>query len=190
MNPLAQFGRWYAAAKKAKAAEIDAVAVATADRRARPSVRYVYVKIVDERGFVFCTNATSRKARELDSNPRASLVYFWQELGYQIRVTGRVEEISRAEAESTWRARERGHQLGTIASRQSRPLRSRAELEKRHSALQRQYAGIDVPCPSTWVGYRVVPDEIEFWQRVADRLHARELFTRRGRRWARTLLNP
>jgi pyridoxamine 5'-phosphate oxidase len=190
VNPLAQFRRWYAAARKGKVAELDAVAVATADRHGRPSVRHVYVKRVDERGFVFCTNTTSRKAKELAENPRASLVYFWQELGCQVRVTGRVEQIPRAEAEEAWCRREKGHQIGTLASRQSRPLSSRAELQKRFVALQRAYAGRDVPCPPTWTGYRVKPDEIEFWQRVPNRLHARERFNRRGRRWVSTLLNP
>ena len=190
MNPVPQFRRWYAEARRAKVAELDAVAVATADGRGRPSVRYVYVKIVDERGFVFCTNRTSRKARELDQNPRASLVYFWHEVGRQVRVTGRVEEISRAEAEATWRNREKGHQLGTLASRQSLPLKRRGELSRRHAELRRIYATRDVPCPPTWVGYRVVPDEIEFWQREADRLHARERFARTRGGWRRELLNP
>jgi len=190
VTPLAQFRRWYAAAKRAKVAELDAVAVATADRRGRPSVRHVYVKSVDERGFVFCTNTTSRKARELEENPRASLVYFWHERGCQVRVTGRVERIRRAEAEAAWRGREKLHQLGTLASRQSLPLRTRRELDARFTALREEYAGRDVPCPPTWVGYRVIPAEIEFWRRAPNRLHARELFTRRGTRWVRTLLNP
>lgn len=190
MNPLTQFRAWYARAKKAKVAELDAVAVATADRRGRPSVRHVYVKIVDERGFVFCTNATSRKARELGENPCASLVYFWQELGLQVRVTGAVEEISRAEAEATWRAREKGHQLGTLASRQSLPLKDRKELARRFEILQREFANREVPCPPTWVGFRVKPAEIEFWERSPNRLHARELFVKTRSGWRHELLNP
>jgi len=101
-----------------------------------------------------------------------------------------VEEISRAEAEATWRNREKGHQLGTLASRQSLPLKRRGELSRRHAELRRIYATRDVPCPPTWVGYRVVPDEIEFWQREADRLHARERFARTRGGWRRELLNP
>ncbi len=190
MNPLTQFRAWYARAKKAKVAELDAVAVATANKRGRPSVRHVYVKIVDERGFVFCTNTTSRKAREIDENPRASLVYFWQELGLQIRVTGAVERISRAEAETTWRAREKGHQLGTLASRQSAPLKNRSELERRFEILQREFANREVPCPPTWVGFRVKPSEIEFWERSPNRMHAREVFTKSRSGWKRILLNP
>jgi pyridoxamine 5'-phosphate oxidase len=190
MNPLMQFRAWYARAKKAKVAELDAVAVATADRRGRPSVRHVYIKIVDERGFVFCTNRTSLKARELATNPRASLVYFWQELGLQIRVTGAVEEIARAEAVATWRAREKGHQLGTLASRQSTPLKDRKELARRFEILQREFANREVPCPPTWVGFRVKPTEVEFWERSPNRLHAREVYTRTRAGWKRTLLNP
>ncbi len=101
-----------------------------------------------------------------------------------------MKRISQAEAEAIWRARDRMHQLGTLASRQSLPLRGRGELQTRFAALREELANRHVPCPSTWVGYRVIPDEVEFWHRAPNRLHARELFTRRGRRWVRTLLNP
>jgi pyridoxamine 5'-phosphate oxidase len=101
-----------------------------------------------------------------------------------------VEEISRTEAEATWRARAKGHQLGTLASRQSLPLKDRRELSRRHAELTRAYATREVPCPPTWVGYRIVPDEIEFWERGTDRLHAREVYTRGRGGWRRELLNP
>ncbi|MFN8640889.1 MAG: pyridoxamine 5'-phosphate oxidase [Candidatus Binatia bacterium] len=190
-DPIARFRRWFAAARRhAQIPQPEAMALATADRRGRPSVRVVLLKHADADGFVFYTNGASRKGRELAANPWASLAFHWQPLGRQVRVEGRVHPVSRAEADAYWETRPRESQLGGAASAQSDPIASRAALLRRWRALSRRFRGQPVPRPPHWTGYRVVPTAIEFWTLRPFRMHDRELFTRTARGWRVTRLQP
>jgi pyridoxamine 5'-phosphate oxidase len=190
-DPIARFERWFAAARRTGAALPESVALATADRSGRPAVRLVLLKGVDERGFVFFTDGRSRKGRDLAQNPRAALAFHWSALGRQVRVEGRVVEVSRAEADAYWRTRPRASQLAASSSHQSAPLDARADLVARWRELTRAHAGREVPRPRTWTGFRIVPSRIEFWTHRDHRLHDRELFARaRGGGWTMTRLNP
>src|SRR5579871_568746 len=151
-------------------AEPDAMVLSTADADGRPSGRYVLLKAVDERGFVFYTNLGSRKARALQVNPFASLCFYWPP-EKQIRVEGRVEPVSDAEADAYFATRPRPFQIGAWASAQSEPLESRARLNERVVDADARFQSGDVPRPPFWSGYRVVPDAIEFWTRDPARLH-------------------
>lgn len=189
-DPIARFQRWFAQARTARIGQPEAMAVATADARGRPSVRMVLLKHADRDGFVFYTNAKSRKGRELHANPRAALVFHWAPLGKQVRIEGRVQPVPAAQADAYWVTRPRASQLAALASDQSAPLGTRARLVARWRALARTYRGAAVARPPHWAGYRVVPEAIEFWTHRHHRLHDRELFTRSGRGWKRTRLQP
>jgi pyridoxamine 5'-phosphate oxidase len=189
-DPLARFNRWYAQARLTDIVQPDAMTLATADARGRPAARMVLLKHAGADGFVFYTNGRSRKGSQLRANPRAALVFHWDRLGKQVRVDGRVEPVSQADADAYWATRPRASQLAALASQQSAPLRDRGQLVARWRALARRYRGRAVPRPAYWTGYRLVPDSIEFWTHREHRLHDRELFTRRGRGWKRTRLQP
>lgn len=166
--------------------------VATADADGTPNARYVLLKEIDPRGFVFYTNARSDKGHELEANPRAALVLFWPELGVQLRVQGAVEEVSPEAANAYWRSRGRDSQLASAASRQSERLEGgRDELLARVEALKAQYEGRDIPRPPHWTGFRVVPDRVELWYNRPHRLHDRFRYERQdGDTWTRSPLNP
>ncbi|CAA9386994.1 MAG: Pyridoxamine 5'-phosphate oxidase [uncultured Phycisphaerae bacterium] len=186
-----QFRRWFADVQDAKLPEPNAMTLATADAGGVPSARVVLLKGFDERGFAFFTNYASRKATELDANPRAALCFYWQPLERQVRVEGAVERVSREESEAYFRTRPPSAQLGAWVSRQSRPIASRAELEQREQALREQFAGREVPLPEFWGGYRLVPQRVEFWQGRPSRLHDRLLYTRAADgSWSRQRLSP
>ena len=188
-DPLAQFRRWYADAEGAVRAP-EAAAVATASADAAPSVRMVLLKRFDERGFVFHTNYGSRKARELDENPRAALLLYWDPLGRQVRVEGPVERVAPAESEAYFRTRPRGAQVGAHASPQSSVVAGRDELEVRVAAVEREYEGREVPLPESWGGYRLRPEAYEFWQHRENRLHDRLRYRREGGAWTLERLAP
>lgn len=191
VDPIARFRRWFAAAvAHPQIAQPEAMGLATADRRGRPSLRIVLLKHADAGGFVFYTNARSRKGRELAANPWAALAFHWQPLGRQVRIEGRVEMVSRAEADAYWATRPRESQLGGAASAQSEPIASRAALLRRWRALARRLRDRPVPRPPHWTGYRLVPTAIEFWTLRPHRMHDRELFTRTARGWRATRLQP
>jgi pyridoxamine 5'-phosphate oxidase len=191
VDPIARFHRWFAAARQhAQIPQPEAMALATADRRGRPSLRVVLLKHADAAGFVFYTNAKSRKGRELAGNPWGSLVFYWQPLGRQVRVEGRVELVRPEEADAYWVTRPRESQLGGAASAQSEPIASRAALLRRWRLLARRLRDRPVPRPPHWTGYRVVPTAIEFWTLRPYRMHDRELFTRTARGWRVTRLQP
>jgi pyridoxamine 5'-phosphate oxidase len=139
-------------------------------------VRFVLLKGVDEHGLVFFTDARSRKGRELLGNPRASLALYWQPMGRQVRVEGRVEEVTPAEADAYWSTRPRQSQLAASASQQSARLHTRTELLARCARLARKFRGREVPRPRYWTGFRVRPDVIEFWTHREHRLHDREIY--------------
>jgi pyridoxamine 5'-phosphate oxidase len=152
------------------------MAVATADAQGRPSVRHVLLRGADERGFVFYTNYESRKGRQLMENPWAGLVFLWKELDRQVHVTGPVERVDPVESDAYFATRPRDAQLGAWASHQSEPLADREELEMRLAATARRFPD-DVPRPPNWGGFRVTPEEIEFWQGRRHRLHDRFRYT-------------
>jgi pyridoxamine 5'-phosphate oxidase len=170
--------------------EPTAMALATADREMRPSARMVLLKGFDERGFSFYTNLGSRKADELTANPAAALCFHWQPLEVQVRVEGRVEPVGDAEADEYFATRPRGSQIGAWASRQSQPLASREELERRIRETEDRFAGADIPRPDFWSGFRLIPHRIEFWYGRASRLHEREVFLRAAGGWRMESLYP
>jgi pyridoxamine 5'-phosphate oxidase len=170
-------------------AEPDAMVLSTVDPDGRPSARYVLLKGVDERGFVFYTNTESRKARALDAHPHAALTFYWPP-ATQVRIEGRVERVSDAEADAYFATRPRGSQIGAWASKQSAPLASRTALDERAAAIEARFKDQPVTRPSFWSGYRVVATTIEFWTRDPVRLHERVTFQRGPEGWTRSLLFP
>lgn len=188
---LDRFRELWTAARSSDIPEPDAFTLATADAaRAAPSARVVLLKGVDEGGFVFYTNRRSRKARELDDNPRAALCFYWGALGAQVLVEGAAAPVSDAEADAYWQSRSRLSQLGAWASHQSEVLADRAELEERLAYYERECRGRDVPRPPHWSGYRVAPEMIEFWSAREGRLHDRERYVRQRDGWQKLLVNP
>lgn len=195
ISPLLQqaIRRYQALAARASRSplkEPTAATLATADGRGRPSSRTVLVKEASERGFVFYTNLTSRKARELKANPRAALCFFWQPLMEQVVVEGSVERVSRGEADIYWLTRPRNSKIAAWVSLQSQPLASRGLLNARIAKYAAKFAWRQVPRPPAWSGYRVIPDRIEFWKVRPFRLHERVLYRKREGRWTRSLLYP
>jgi pyridoxamine 5'-phosphate oxidase len=191
MDPHAIFEEWLAEARLGESNDPTAMALATADAEGRPSVRMVLLKGHDERGFVFYTNLDSRKGGELRANPGAALLFHWKSLRRQVRVEGRAEPVSAAEADIYFATRARDSQLGAWASDQSRPLESRAIFEARYEATKQRFEGGDVPRPERWSGWRIVPERIEYWTSRDHRLHERRLFTRGAEGgWSETLLYP
>ncbi|MEV8511004.1 pyridoxamine 5'-phosphate oxidase [Dactylosporangium sp. NPDC051484] len=176
-NWLDQFAAWFADAVDAGLPEPNAMLLATASGDGRPSARTVLLKGYDRRGFTFFTNYESRKGNELAGNPRATLVFPWYHLHRQVIVSGAVEKVSRAETEEYFAVRPRGAQLGAWASRQSTVIGSRADLEGSWAEAERRFGDGPIEAPPHWGGFRVAPDEVEFWQGRASRLHDRLRFS-------------
>jgi pyridoxamine 5'-phosphate oxidase len=189
-DPLEQFRRWFAAAEDAGIRAPHAVALATSTAAGAPSLRMVLLKGFDEQGFVFFTGYGSRKAAELESNPSAALLFYWDPLGRQVRIEGRVEPVPADESDAYFATRPRGAQLAAAASRQSAVLSGREELDARVAELAHEYEGADVPRPDHWGGYRLRPEVYEFWQHREDRLHDRIRYRRDGGGWAVERLSP
>ncbi|WNO53883.1 pyridoxamine 5'-phosphate oxidase [Stakelama saccharophila] len=189
-DPFTLFDAWFAEARQSEPSDPNAVALATADARGRPSVRMVLLKGHGPDGFVFYTNRESRKAGDLADNARAALLFHWKSLRRQVRIEGPVARVSDAESDAYFASRSRDSQLGAWASDQSRPLDARATFEARFADMQARFAGQDVPRPPHWGGYRVAPVRIEFWQDRAHRLHERRVFDRDDADWREGLLYP
>jgi pyridoxamine 5'-phosphate oxidase len=188
-DPIDLFNAWFEAAAESGILLPDAMSLATATPEGVPSVRMVLLKQADQDGFVFYTNYGSQKAAELDANPHAALCFHWAVLQRQVRVAGSVRRVGEEESAEYFATRARGSQVGAWASRQSQPLPSREQLEVRVREIDAEYPE-DVPLPSFWGGYRLVPGRIEFWQGRADRLHDRLRFLRQGSGWTSQRLYP
>lgn len=178
VNPYQLFEQWLEDAKKSEPNDPEAMSLATVGADGMPSVRMVLLKGLDARGFVFFTNSTSRKGQQLAATRKAALCFHWKSLRRQVRVEGAVETVSDAESDAYFNSRPKGSRIGAWASHQSQPLDSRATLESRVKKLEEQYTDNDnVPRPPHWLGYRIKPVHIEFWQDGASRLHDRFVFT-------------
>ncbi len=179
-SPLDQFALWFQQAIDAKAVMPNAMSLATSGADQRPLLRTVLLKSYDERGFVFFTNLESRKARQMAENPNVSLLFPWLALERQVIICGPAEKVTTAEALAYFITRPRGSQLGAWVSAQSSVITTRSLLEQKWEEMKRKFGQGEVPLPSFWGGYRVVPREIEFWQGRANRLHDRFLYTRQA----------
>ncbi len=190
-DPISQFQQWLEDAKKCKTiAEPTAMCLASVGEGGKPSSRMVLLKAVDERGFVFYTNFESRKGREILANPYVALCFHWMPLERQVRIEGKAEQVSDAEADAYFKSRPRESRIGAWASKQSRPLSGKTELVKAVAAETLRFGVGDIPRPPYWSGFRIVPDAIEFWNNGLARLHDREVFTRDGNGWSVTRLFP
>jgi pyridoxamine 5'-phosphate oxidase len=189
-DPIAAFQEALAAAKSRETSDATAMTIASVSADGRPSLRVVLLKDVDERGFVFYTNYNSRKGREILAHPFAALCFHWPAAEEQVRIEGRVERVSDAEADAYFAQRPRGSQIGAWASAQSEVVESREELEKAFAEAEARFAGRDVPRPPHWSGFRIVPERIEFWFGRPSRLHDRYLYVRTESGYAHSRLNP
>jgi len=177
-DPILQFEDWFRYACETVSMDPNAASIATVDEHKRPTSRTVLLKYFDERGFVFFTNFESTKARHIETNPNVALLFFWSEAARQVRIQGTAEKIPTSETLKYFVSRPRGSQIGAWVSTQSSVITSRSLLETEFQKLKTKFRNKEVPLPSFWGGYRVVPTEIEFWQGRRNRLHDRFCYTR------------
>jgi pyridoxamine 5'-phosphate oxidase len=189
-EPMRLFEAWFAEAKASEPNDPDAMALATVDADGLPDVRMVLLKGCDERGFTFYTHVDSAKGREMTATPKAAFVLHWKSLRRQIRVRGAVEPVSDAEADAYFASRPKQAQIGAWASKQSKPLESRFAFEQEIAKYAARHVIGTVPRPPGWSGFRVIPQEMEFWHDRPFRLHDRIVFKRDGETWSKTRLYP
>ncbi|MBK7762395.1 MAG: pyridoxamine 5'-phosphate oxidase [Bacteroidetes bacterium] len=190
-DPIQQFQQWFQQAVNAEIDDVNAMTLATVDADNKPHARIVLLKGVEDNQFIFFTNYRSAKGRDMEQNQQVALDFFWKELQRQIRIEGKVEKISSEASTLYFQSRPRESQLGAWASFQSETLESREVLEQRFANLKQQYENQEIPKPSHWGGYAVIPNRIEFWQGRMNRLHDRFAFTRNtSGEWELTRLNP
>lgn len=188
--PFNRFKRWFKAAHRAGEPYPEAMALATSGPAGGVAVRFVLLKGIDARGFVFYTDLHSQKGRDFAGNSHAALGFYWHKTGRQVRIEGTVERVAEAEADAYWLTRPVESTISACVSRQSAPLLNRASLVQAARALSRRLAGRRPPRPAYWTGLRVAPRKIEFWTQKPNRLHYRELFVAKGDKWSRRLLQP
>jgi pyridoxamine 5'-phosphate oxidase len=190
-HPLRQFDRWWEQALHAEIDEVNAMTIATVDVDGNPNARVVLLKGLDETGFVFFTNYASSKANEIENHPTVCLVFFWKELERQVRIRGKISKLDAAENDAYFFSRPIGSQIGAWASPQSQVIANRLVLEHRMQAYEKQFAEDAIARPAHWGGYRVMPDEIEFWQGRSNRLHDRIRYRKsEGQAWIMERLAP
>lgn len=189
-NPVSQFASWFNHARDAGILEPNALSLGTAGLDGQPDLRTVLLKYFDDKGFVFFTNYGSRKARELDENPRAAMLFPWIALNRQVIIQGGVEKVSKAESLRYFASRPRGSQIGAWVSEQSRVIKTRGLLEQKVAEIKQRFQDGEVPLPTFWGGYRVVPERFEFWQGRPSRLHDRFEYLKDGERWLIQRLQP
>jgi len=189
-EPVSQFEQWFNQAREVGLAESNAAALATSGDDGQPDVRTVLIKYFDADGFVFFTNFESVKADQINQNPRVALLLYWQPLERQIRIRGTAEKIRTSEAMRYFIKRPRGSQLGAWVSNQSSVITSRSLLETKFDEMKRRFGKGEIPLPSFWGGYRVRPQQIEFWQGRRSRMHDRFLYTRQEKDWQIERLAP
>lgn len=188
-DPLHQFSSWFDHAVESKVLEANAMVVSTVSKQNTPASRVVYLKEMDENGFVFYTNYNSEKGQHLAVNCQASLLFFWPELQQQIQIRGEVQKINEAQSDAYFDSRPRASQLGAWASEQSQVLKSEEELKERLTLLEKQFKD-KVPRPTHWGGYKLAPVYFEYWQGKPSRLHTREIFEKREGQWFKYFKNP
>jgi pyridoxamine 5'-phosphate oxidase len=189
-DPFRQFAQWFAEALETQVLDPNAMSVASVAADGQPSLRTVLLKYYDASGFVFYTNLESRKAREINANPRVALLFYWAELSRQVRITGSASHTSATENLRYFLSRPRDSQIGAWVSAQSSVIGSRSLIENKFMEIRRKFSAGEVPLPSFWGGYRVQPETIEFWQAGEHRLHDRFLYSRSGPGWSIARLAP
>jgi pyridoxamine 5'-phosphate oxidase len=189
-DPIKQFAVWFNEAIEAQSLDAHGMTLATADRSGQPSARIVLLKKFDQRGFVFCTNYSSRKGKEIAENPQASLLFYWSLLERQVQISGTISKIPREESVKYFNERPELARLAALASRQSEVLPGREVLENRFTELVKQYKGKEIPMPQNWGGYLLEPRTIEFWQGGVNRLHDRFEYRRTSGPWVLQRLSP
>ncbi len=189
-DPISRFNRWMQKAVRSGLREPGAMALATTSTEGRPSVRMVLLKGADERGFTFFTNLKSRKGKELAATASAALCFYWMPLGRQVRIEGLVQQVDDTEGDEYFASRPRLSKLGAWASRQSQPMKSAFELERKLAQYVARFGTGHIPRPPFWSGFRVIPETIEFWREKPFRRHERTLYSRVGDTWQTEQLFP
>jgi pyridoxamine 5'-phosphate oxidase len=189
-SPFDQFAQWWNEAIQSEIDEVNAMTLATVDQRNRPSARIVLLKDFNSSGFVFYTNYESNKGLQIESNPYASIVFFWKELERQVRIEGLCERVSSVESDEYFQSRPAGSRIGACASPQSKIISDRKILTDKVAELEKQYASGDIPRPAHWGGYRLIPETIEFWQGRSSRLHDRIKYIKEESGWNIVRLAP
>lgn len=190
-SPVGKFERWWQEAlADSPLKQKSAVCVSTIDEEGFPTGRFVDLKSVSERGFVFCTSFESAKGQHIQRNPRTAITVWWDHVGYQVRIIGNAEAIASAEADQFWNERSRSARLTTTAFEQSKPMATENELAARLQEASEELADRNIPRPDNWGGYCVAPVSIEFLTFRESRLHLRELFERKGNDWVKQILQP